>query len=844
MRTQLLSSCNSSRPEANGKFIYAGRKKILAIGPTYGAFAPNEKKEEYWFDELIEKDFSLMVESGFNAVRIPHTMPPVSLLDAAERHGLRVMVGLSAEQYAGFLADPHKKSPNMRRLIQEKVKPVAGHPALLCYALGNEIPASMVRWIGKRKVERYLESLYEAVKEEDPEGIVTYVNYPSTEYLELPFLDALAFNVYLESQERLEAYLARLHSLAGDRPLLMSELGLDAMRNGEEKQAETLTWQLQTVLRSGCAGAYIFSWTDEWHRAGQQVDDWAFGLTTIDRKPKPALKAVAETLQEGVFPKDTPWPKVSVVVCSYNGSRTIRQTLEALQSVDYPDFEVIVVDDGSTDSTPQIAAEYKVQLFSQKNMGLSGARNTGADLATGSIIAYIDDDAYPDKDWLRFLAWTYLNTAFDAVGGPNITPREDPLVSQAVAHAPGGAIHVLISDTEAEHIPGCNMSFRKAALQAIGGFDPRFRAAGDDVDACWKLLSEGMKIGFNPAAVVWHHRRSSVRAYWKQQCGYGKAEALLEQKWPEKYNAIGHVSWAGRVYGNEVLRPVAVFQEKVYQGMWGSAPFQSLYQPSQGLEGYLPTMPEWYLATPMLLAMGLVGLTWPPMSIAGLVGILGVVLTVSTACQRGFSTRFQSPLFVERFKASTLTSLLSLIQPAARLTGRLKEGLSPWNRGKAQKFMWPYQSETAIWCEDWREPTQRIWDVEQALKALAIVVARGGDFDGWDLEVRGGLFGAARVLFAVEDHGAGTQYVRVRIKPQYSLFLRYSLAVLATVFLIAILSGRWTPAVMLAIAAITLTILMIREAGGAFAEAKKAINTSKDCPEREAANQSFLNGKS
>ncbi|OLE96918.1 MAG: hypothetical protein AUG75_14495 [Cyanobacteria bacterium 13_1_20CM_4_61_6] len=77
-------------------------------------------------------------------------------------------------------------------------------------------------------------------KEEAPDSLVTYVNYPSTEYLRLDFLDFLCFNVYLESQERLQAYLGRLHTLAGERPVVMSELGLDSRRNGEHLQARTL----------------------------------------------------------------------------------------------------------------------------------------------------------------------------------------------------------------------------------------------------------------------------------------------------------------------------------------------------------------------------------------------------------------------------------------------------------------------------------------------------------------------------------------------------------------------------------------------------------------------------
>ena len=118
--------------------------------------------------------------------------------------------------------------------MREGVRACAGHPAVLAYAVGNEIPASIVRWHGRRRVERFLERLYRAAKSEDPDALVTYVNYPSTEYLHLPFVDLLCFNVFLEAEEKLEAYLARLQHLAGDRPLLITELGLDSRRHGED----------------------------------------------------------------------------------------------------------------------------------------------------------------------------------------------------------------------------------------------------------------------------------------------------------------------------------------------------------------------------------------------------------------------------------------------------------------------------------------------------------------------------------------------------------------------------------------------------------------------------------
>src|SRR5256885_708851 len=302
------------RPHVRGKFMFAGDQKLFVRGVTYGAFHPDANGREYQNLAAVERDFAHMAASGFNAVRIPHTMPERPLLDAARRHGLRVMVGLSAEQCVGFLIDGKKDVAEIAEMVCAKVRTCAGHRALLCYALGNEIPAPMARWLGRRKIERYLERLYRAVKAEDPDGLVTYVNYPTTEYLHLPFLDLVCFNVYLESPERFEAYLARLQNIAAERPLLMSELGLDGLRNGDGVQARSLTWQVRTAFAAGCAGVVVFSWTDEWYRQGHDVEDWGFGLTRADRSPKPALSAVREAFAEVPFPSNVPWPRISVIV--------------------------------------------------------------------------------------------------------------------------------------------------------------------------------------------------------------------------------------------------------------------------------------------------------------------------------------------------------------------------------------------------------------------------------------------------------------------------------------------------------------------------------------------------
>ena len=795
------------RPAIQGKSLVAGDQKLYVRGVTYGAFRPDANGAEYHDLDIIERDFAQMAANGFNAVRIPHTMPPRSLLDAAYRHGLWVMVGLSAEQYLGFVID-RRRDVNPDRVVRDRVRQCVGHPALLAYSLGNEIPTQIARWYGHRRVEGYLKQLYSTVKNEDPEGLVTYVNYPSTEYLELPFLDLVCYNVYLEKQPALEAYLSRLQNIAADRPVILSEIGLDALRNGELAQARSLDWQIRTAFAGGCAGIFVFAWTDEWHRAGAEVDDWAFGITDRERRPKPALAAVRNALAEVPFP-DQAWPRVSVVVCTYNGSRNIRGCLEGLSRLNYSNFEVIVVDDGSTDGTPDIVSECDVRLIRTENRGLSSARNTGMRAATGDIVAYIDDDAYPDAHWLMYLAATFGSTKHAGVGGPNIAPPDDGPIADCVANAPGGPMHVLLSDREAEHIPGCNMAFRTECLEAIGGFDPQFRVAGDDVDVCWRLRECGWTLGFHPAAVVWHHRRNSVRAYWKQQRGYGKAEALLKKKWPEKYSVTGQLTWAGRIYSRGLTSAFDFRRGRIYHGRWGAAPFQRLYQPVPRTLYSLSLMPEWYLAIPVLAVLSGLGMLWRPLLLALPLLAFTTIAPVaqgwlSTSCVN-FPSALPRPMArLRRLVLRCLTALLHVVHPVARLCGRLQGESCTRRHGVRPRL--PMPGAVARWTERGEAPDVRLRRVEQTLRADGALVRRGGDWDQWDLEVARGTLGAARLIMAVEDHGAGNQLVRIRWWPTVSLTALALTATTTALALAAGFDGGWSVAAILGIAAAWVTV--------------------------------------
>src|SRR5262249_26511474 len=147
---------------------------------------------------------------------------------------------------------------------------------------------------------------------------------------------------------------------------------------GEREQAEFVAGHVKTARLMGLAGAFVFSWTDDWHTGGHQIENWAFGITDLERAPKPAYHALREVLELTPAALLTTSPRVSVVVCTYNGGRTLDQCLRSLLDLDYPDYEVIVVDDGSTDNTRDIVSRFPgIRVIHQENCGLSAARNTG-----------------------------------------------------------------------------------------------------------------------------------------------------------------------------------------------------------------------------------------------------------------------------------------------------------------------------------------------------------------------------------------------------------------------------------------------------------------------------------
>ncbi|MBL9135974.1 MAG: glycosyltransferase [Verrucomicrobiales bacterium] len=761
----------NQRVRLDGKFFRAGTERFVVRGVTYGSFGPNQAGEPFPEPEQAGRDFDLMVTLGANTVRV-YDIPPRWLIDAAALRGLRLLVSIPWRSESCFL-DTRNSRREARTAVTSAVQALDHQPAILAVALANEIPPDILRWSGAHRVGAFLDELVVAVHDVDPDCLCTYSNYPPTEFLQPRELDFITFNVFLHTRHALLNYLNHLQILADGKPLLLGECGIDSRREGLARQAEILSWTLEATVTAGLAGAIVFSFTDDWVRGGVRVEDWAMGLTTIERERRPAFTSVQSRFLAPP-PRPARSPRVSVVVAAYNAAATLPECLDALLQLNHPDYEIIVIDDGSIDDTPRITAKYSTvrTLRLKVNEGLSRARNLGIRAATGEIIAFTDADCRVDPDWLRFLVSGLLDSPIAGIGGPNFLPPEDPPLAAVVMTAPGGPVQVLLDDRFAEHIPGCNMAFWKWALEAVGGFDPVFRTAGDDVDLCWRLQRRGWKLGFTGAGFVWHHRRSSIRAYLTQQAGYGEAEALLLTKHPANFNALGSARWQGRIGGSDTVWPWR--QPSIFRGIFATGMFQTLYTPaSEGLTAIVASL-EYHIV--VVLPLALLALSMPGLWSATLIALL---LPMALAGVAGYSTplaRGARGRWWARPVLSFLFYLQPLVRGAARHRARLSQPMGstePSTNLEAESEAYEAAStgaaERAYWSATARQ--RRDW-VERILAALEDQSWPCRADQGWsdfDLEIYGSQWNRLALVTVAETTRDGAQVLRCRLRPRWTL---------------------------------------------------------------------------
>ena len=470
------------------------------------------------------------------------------------------------------------------------------------------------------------------------------------------------------------------------------------------------------------------------------------------------------------------WPRISVVVCTYNGARTLRDCLDgARASSTTRTTRSSSSDDGSTDATAAIAPSTDVRLIrTAEPRALSSARNRGLEAATGEIVAYIDDDARPDPHWLTLPRGARSRARTTPASAGRTSRRRTTAASPTASRdAPGGPVHVLLSDDDGrahprlQHgLPPRSRCSRDRRLRPAVPHRRRRRrrllaAAGRGLDA---RLQPGRR-GLAPPPRL-GPRLPAPAARLRQGRGAAGAEvarALQRARPPD--------AGPGRVYGGGAVAPVARRARATITAPGARALFQSVYEPADGLLRRCAVMPEWYLVLGGLAARPALGMLWTPLLwrlplLVAAVSRLRSLRCMAAASRNGHVGDGRPPRGASGWRALTTPAARSL-QPAARLPGGCVHGLSPWRRAwraaarPADRPRRRSGASTGCAPEALARPCRGGAARERQVCASAASSTAGTS-----------RCAAARSAWtapvAVEEHGGGRQLARFRTWPRFS----------------------------------------------------------------------------
>jgi len=228
--------------------------------------------------------------------------------------------------------------------------------------------------------------------------------------------------------------------------------------------------------------------------------------------------------------------KVSIVIACKNFNPYLEECLRHCLNLDYPDYEIIVLPDEGFNYPDQ-----RVKIIPTGKVTPPVKRNKILEIPLGDIIAFIDDDAYPDKDWLKIAKIYFDDSEIGALGGPGVTPQNDNLRQWA-----SGVIYesYLVSDgftyryrpkkkREVDDYPSCNFLIRREIFKEIGGFKTKFWP-GEDTFLCLEIIKKiHKKILYVPELIVYHHRRPVFLPHLKQVSNYALHRGYFAKRFPE-----------------------------------------------------------------------------------------------------------------------------------------------------------------------------------------------------------------------------------------------------------------------------------------------------------------------
>lgn len=256
------------------------------------------------------------------------------------------------------------------------------------------------------------------------------------------------------------------------------------------------------------------------------------------------------------MPAAEPLPCYSVIVPAYNAAATLDACLYALsrQTVGPDAYEVIVVDDGSTDGSAAVARRHGVTIVQQAHSGAAAARNEGARRARGQILLFTDADCEPREDWIEKMVMPFAHGAVDGVKGIYRT-RQPSLVARFAQAEYEEKYHRLARMERIDFVDTHAAAYRRDVFWAHGGFDPHF-LLDEDQEFSFRLAAAGHKLVFAPQAQVYHHHQETAWRYARRKFGLGRWKVEVHARHPTRALRDSYTPWSQKL--QIALVPVAL----------------------------------------------------------------------------------------------------------------------------------------------------------------------------------------------------------------------------------------------------------------------------------------------
>ena len=233
----------------------------------------------------------------------------------------------------------------------------------------------------------------------------------------------------------------------------------------------------------------------------------------------------------------------SVIVPVFDGAQTLDLCLQALsaQTIESERYEVIVVDDGSTDGSAEVAARHRVEVIRQEHAGAAAARNRGAEQASGQVLLYTDADCEPAPDWIEQMLAPFADPEVVGVKGVYHT-RQRSAVARFVQAEFEEKYDRQKRVKQIDFVDTYAAAYRREVLMAHGGFDPAF-LMDEDQEFSFRLASAGYRLVFQPAAAVYHQHPSSAWEYAWRKVQFGRWKVRVIARHPSKALHDSYTPW-------------------------------------------------------------------------------------------------------------------------------------------------------------------------------------------------------------------------------------------------------------------------------------------------------------